>query len=324
MSDSRRDVEQTALAWLARVNDPDFDGWDAWEAWLAADPQHAEVYWRFAETEAEVVDGLAARPVDESVGSPLPVSAARRRRASGRPGVTRRWVPLAAAAAAVVLTAGLWTAWLQRPQTWTVETRAGAHRSLTLADGSEIHLDGATRVTLDRRRPRHAVLDQGRILVEVVHDDRRPFQVAVGDAMLTDLGTAFDVTRTADGLRVDVSEGVVRVDLDRQAVTLRAGEGIEAVDGAVERRTVAPGDVGTWREGRLVFRNERFDVVAEDLSRALGVPVAVDPAIAGRRFTGSLAAEGTPEVLRGRLELLMGVSVVEDGVGWRLQARTRE
>jgi len=312
MSAERTHVEQAALDWLVRVNDPAFAAWDEWEAWLARDPAHAETYWRLAEAEADIVAELAAR------APARPVAASR---ASIRPIAPRRlWMAVAAAVAIVVL-GGTWTAWLQRPQPWIVETAPGQVRSLTLADGTRLHLAGATRLSLDRAHPRRARLDQGRVLAEVVHDDRRPFVLTVDEATLTDLGTAFDVTRLQGGWRVAVSEGEVRVDADDQAVTLKPGEALSAHDGVMTPHDLPPADAGAWRTGRLIYRAERLEVVAQDLAIALGRPVAVAPTVADRRFTGSLSVTGAPEALRPRLELLLGVAVVEDADGWRLTPR---
>jgi transmembrane sensor len=310
MSEIDQAVEREALNWLVRVNDPGFTAWDAWEAWLAQSPDHVEAYWRLAAQEADVVEALGSEK--KPMGS---VSSAARKAAPTR----RYWLAAVAVAAAV---AGVWI-WQERPQTWHVETAPGEQRTLELADGTRLHLDGATRVTLDRARPRYAGLDQGRLLAEVVHDARRPFSMVVGDAVLTDLGTAFDVTRLEDGLRVAVSEGVVRVDVAREAVTLRPGEGLVARQGRLTRRSVAAADVDGWREGRLVYDDERYAVVAEDLARAVGRPVRLAPELADRRFTGSISVLGSAESLRPRLEALLGVSIRSDGDVWRVNSTPR-
>jgi transmembrane sensor len=305
MSETKQAVEREALNWLVRVNDPGFTAWDAWEAWLAQDPRHVDAYWRLAASEADAVEALAAEKKRAGAGA-----SALRKAAPTR----RYWLAAVAAAAAV---AGVWM-WQERPQTWHVETGPGEQRTLELADGTRLHLDGATRVTLDRGRPRYAALDQGRLLAEVVHDARRPFSVVVGDAVLTDLGTAFDVTRLEDGLRVAVSEGVVQVDVAREAVTLRPGEGLVARQGRVTRRSVVAADIDAWRDGRLVYDDERYAAVAEDLTRAVGRPVRLAPELADRRFTGSISVQGGAESLRPRLEALLGVSISSDGDGWRV------
>ena len=311
MSEINHDVERQALGWLVRVNDPGFAAWDEWEAWLALDSRNADAYWRFAAKEAETTEALqfeAARS-----GTML---AASRWRAPTR----RYW--LAAVAAAAAAAAGVWM-WQDRLQTWQVETAPGEQRTLVLADGTALHLDGATQITMDRGRPRYVALERGRFLAEVVHDEQRPFSVVVGEAVLTDLGTAFDVTRLEDGLRVAVSEGVVQVDVGSNRATLRPGEGLVAREGRLTRRSVPAAEVDAWREGRLVYEDERYAVVIEDLARVIGHPVRLAPELAERRFTGSIGVQGSRDALRPRLEALLGVSIRSEGDAWRVAAAAR-
>lgn len=302
-------IEREARDWLVRVNDPDFDQWDAWEAWLAADARQAEAYWRLAEAEGDMVEALKTAPP--------------RLLPRIRPGQGFVFPRRAAIAATVGLLAlGVaWIGWSARPQPWLIQTAPGEQRTITLADGSQVVLDGATRLAMDRRKPREATLEAGRALFEVEHDETRPFLVEVGDATLTDLGTIFDVTRLQDGVRVSVSEGSVQVDAGADRTVLNPGDSVVAGPRGLERGSVAPEDVDGWREGRLSWNDERLIVVAQDLSRALNRPIMVAPALAERRFSGSLNTTASPARQRARLELLFGVSVIEQGEVWRLEPR---
>lgn len=307
MTAANRDIEGEALSWLVRVNDPGFDQWDAFDRWITADARHPDVYWRLAEAEADAVEALKAS---------TPVAATRRIKPAP---VLRRRLLVAASVAVFAVGVG-WLGWSQVPRPWSVETAPGEQRTIALAEGSRVSLDGGTRLAFDRRHPRDARLDAGRALFEVIHDDSRPFTVQVGDTTLTDLGTTFDVTRLQDGVRVAVSEGVVRVDAESGSAILNPGDGVLATARGLERRTVAPQDMASWRDGRLVYADETLGVIAQDLSRALDLPVAVAPALTDRRFSGSLAT-GVPQDRRERLEAVLGVSIRDEGQGWRLEPR---
>lgn len=307
MSTVRTELDQEALHWLLRVNDPAFEAWEAWDAWMAADPDHADAYWRLAEAEGDAIEALKTAPAPR-VQRIMP------RRAFAFP---RRWA--IAAAVAVLAVGGVWIGWSQRAQPWIIETAPGEQRNVTLADGSEVSLAGATRLALDRRHPRDVRLEAGRALFEVTHDAAHPFVVVVGDVTLTDLGTTFDVTRLGDSARVAVSEGIVRVDTRNATATLNAGDAVVATPDGLESRSVSPEDVASWREGRLSYAGETLAIVAEDLSRALNRRITVSPALAERRFSGSLSTRLDPASQRARLERLLGVTVVEDGEGWRLE-----
>lgn len=311
MTASIKEIERAALAWLTQVNDPDFEAWDAWDSWMASDPRHAESYWILAEGEAEAIEALrlaAARP--DLGGQDI-------KRADRRSALPLRGA--IAAAIAIIALGGAGVYWTMRPQPWTVESRPGEQLTLALADGSMVHLAGGTRLVLDRRNPREAILEDGRALFEVVHDGRRPFRVEVGNTSLTDLGTIFDVTRLSNGARVAVAEGIVQVDRGGGSVTLHAGDGVLSGPGGLERRSVAPDDVAAWRTGRLSYTGETLGVVAEDLARALNRPIEVSPALLDRRFSGSLSTVPGVEDMHRRLSRMLGVTVVEDGNGWRLE-----
>lgn len=310
MSATTKSIERDALDWLVRVNDPDFDQWTAWEAWLAADARHAETYWRLAEAEGDVVEALKTAPARTAPTLRPALGFVFPRRA-------------AIAAAAGVLALGVaWIGWSARPQPWLVETAPGEQRTITLADGSQVMLDGATRLAMDRRKPRAVSLEAGRALFEVEHDDAHPFRVTVGDTTLTDLGTTFDVTRLQDGARVSVSEGIVQVDAGAARAVLNPGDTVVSSPRGLERGVIAPEDVDGWREGRLSWNAERMAVVAQDLSRALNRPISVAPSLADRRFSGSLTTPAaSPAVQKSRLELLLGVNITETDEGWRLEPR---
>lgn len=310
MTDTSHAVERAALDWLVRINDPAFDAWDDWQAWLDQDPLNAAVYWRLATTEADLVDAMAAPSRRSGL---RPAREARRR-------TSRMWL---SAAAAVFVASLFGIGWygLMRPQPWLVETAPGVQKALELADGTTIHVAGGTRLRLDRRTPRTVELESGRALFEVAHDDRRPFVVEVGEVAVTDLGTVFDITRLPDGARVTVSEGVVRVDLKGRAAILNAGDGVIIGNRGLEPRPVDPAAVDAWRDGRLVYDNERLAVVAVDLSIALGRPVSVAPELADRRISGSLSVSGAPDSVRRRLELSLDAGVTNNGAGWRIEPR---
>lgn len=305
MSVSDKDIDRAALDWLVQVNDPAFDGWEAWDLWMAGDPRHVAAYWRLAEAESDAVEALRSAPARSAGRRPARVFALPRRAA------------LAAAIAVLAMGGGLWFAALHRAQPWTLETAPGEQRTVTLSDGSLVFLDGGTRMTLDRRAPRDVDLETGRALFRVVHDAARPFKVQAGDATLTDLGTVFDVTRLADGARVSVAEGQVRVDQEGASATLNPGDSVMATARGLERRLVAGDDVTSWTEGRLAYADERLPVVAQDLARMLNRPIVVSPALTGQRFSGSLATATASD--RQRLETLLDVKVVVDGEGWRLE-----
>lgn len=308
-------IQGEALDWLVQINDAGFDRWGDWDLWMAADPRHAEAYWALAEADAGAVEALQTT----SARSPSQSASVTPFRARVRPPTFPRRAAMAAAAVLVV--GGAVFGWTQRPQPWSIETRTGEQRTVQLADGSNVILDSGTRLTLDHREPRKVRLDAGRALFTVVYDEAHPFLVEAGGATLTDLGTIFDVTHLSDGARVAVSQGSVRIDAGAASAVLTPGDSVVSSARGLERGATSIEAVSAWTEGRLTYAGERLDVVAQDLTRSLGRPVVVAPAIAGQRFSGSMGLAQPSPAFKARLAVLLDVSIVDDGSVWRLQPR---
>lgn len=304
MTDEDRIIQEAAIAWLARVTDQGFTAWTDWSAWMAADPRHEAAYWRLAAADADFFAAARGAPIVAfETAPPHPL----RRRAV---------FAIAAIAACVVIAvgAGFWSS--NDGGIWTVTTAPGDRRTVELAGGrGRAHLNGGTAVTFSRSRPQEIRLDAGEILIEAEGDGLR---LLVGEARIEDIGTVFDVARTAQGVRVSVSEGRVRYANGGQVADLVAGERLEATNGRLRRSAIPTDAVGAWRDGRLDWRQASLSQVAEDLTRTLGVKVTVAPGGSAPPFTGTFRLRGDAESQRDRLETLLGVEVTAGPDGWVL------
>jgi len=298
-------VDEQALAWVVRVRDRDFDDWEAFEAWLATAPGHAGAYHRLAIADQDLSDIL---PVEAP--APLP------ERRFGR-----RWAWSAVAAVGVAMLAGLVTVRtsIETPQHYQVATRAGERRTVTLEGGTTILLNGGSAVMLDRKDSRFAELKQGEALFTVRHDTAHPFAVQVGGDRLVDVGTRFDVVRTANEMRVAVAEGAVVYNPAADKLALGQGDMLRVAAGVAVRGKVAPEQVGGWREGRFVYSGEPLSRVAEDLSRYAGARVEVSPDLAGQPFRGVIFV-ADPSRLE-ELGPLFRAHVQRRGSGWLISRR---
>lgn len=306
-------IKAEALDWIVRLQDADFDDWEAFDLWLAANPAHADAYHAMAIADQDMAD-LLATPVSQPVITPVP----ERRFAVGR----RGWIG-GALAASIAVVAGY--SWLIPSSTYVVETPAGVRRTVTMADGSRIEMNGGTRLTMDRDRQRYAMLDRGEAVFTVIHDDARPFRVDVGPATLLDAGTVFNVTRDAGITSVAVAEGAVIYNPDQEAVSLPAGRKLRAADGEDELTVgdTDPGTVASWREGRLIYDGAPLSLVAADLTRNLGVTVTAAPDVAARTFRGVIGFDGDQDRVMSRIGPLLDVGTRRVQQGWILTAKTQ-
>jgi transmembrane sensor len=246
--------------------------------------------------------------------------------AFGRDGLDRRWLigGGVAAAAAAAATVGVWVG--DRPTLNVYQAPADGPLRATLADGTRLTLSrgGRLEARMDAGARRVRLLG-GEAFFAVTHDARRPFSALVGDHRLTVLGTAFNVDPAADGLRVDLLEGSLRVERagkSASAAVLKPGERYWAG----RSPQVAPSDVAAaaaWVDGRLVFDDASLTQVAADLYRQTGETLTFDsPRLAALRFSGVLQL-GKSSVWRSGLAAVLPIQFIPEPRGYRIASAGR-
>lgn len=312
MTDIAAPIEAQALDWLIRVNSADFADWDAFDAWIQRDPAHQETYWRLAEADRAAIAELLASPPETTESVPVKLAPASRWH-------PWRWVAGGAGGLAAIAAGALLLLPSGGSPRMVIETEPGMHRSITLADGSQVDLNGATRISFDRASPRQLSLDRGEALFAVVHDATRPFTLEAGNATIRDIGTVFDVVREETGpVRLAVAEGKVAYASGGTERILASGETIEQRGGDLMPGRTRATTIGGWRRGRLVYDDAPVARVADDLARTTGRVVRLDPKLAARRFSGSIGSAGDPAVLIPHAAGLMALTATPEGTGWLL------
>jgi uncharacterized protein (TIGR03435 family) len=148
------------------------------------------------------------------------------------------WLPIAAAAV-LVLGAAIGTAivWLPSDtamhrvvegdvyQGETIRSNGGGGAVLALADGSRIEMRSNTELALDRADDGVRIrLSQGGIIVNAVKQRSGHLYVQTKDMTVSVVGTVFVVNAVAEGSRVAVIEGEVRVQQGGAEQKLRPGD----------------------------------------------------------------------------------------------------
>lgn len=306
MTSDRSTITEQAIAWHLRADTMAAEDWPTFVAWLEADAEHARAYDAIVAQDALIphatFPGAAAND-----DAPAPA----------------RWWRIAGGTA---IAAGL-AAWLmpftlpsQSPEQ-VFRTRDGERRDVRLADGTQIAMNGGTILRIDPVRGRSAELVRGEVTLHVVHDADRPFDLRVGDRMIRDLGTTFDVVRSGATVSVAVSEGSVMVDPDAAAIRLAPGQALRMTGDRFVRRTVATESVGGWRNGILTFDGAPVADVVAGLRRLHGIDVRVAGALSQRPFTGMIHVTGTADRDIPHLADLIGATWRRDGEGWVLVER---
>lgn len=170
-------------------------------------------------------------------------------------------------------------------------TEKGQRAAIRLADGTQVHLNVDSRLTLSAEEfatGRREVHLEGEAYFEVADDANRPFIVHSEGATAEVLGTAFDVKAYASDkeVQVAVTEGKVALRPGQpgiqDTVLLRphhlgvvSGQRVQAVHRGVDLSSQL-----AWKDGQLVFKDAPFSEVTQKLERwyDLRVEAGVAPA----------------------------------------------
>ena len=272
---------------------------------------------RQADASPVVIDDLAARrAATPRVATPLPARAPLWQRAGFR---------AAAGLALVVGSVLVWRTIAAGPSTPTsFATAMGETREVTLSDGTAVRLGPGSSldVAADYGRGSRDVTLHGEAWFEVEHDDAMPFAIRVGETLVEDLGTAFQVRESASSgeVSVRVTEGIVRLRratavATDSAVTLQAGDGAVASAAGIVRvaGAVSPAERTALEQGRLTFTDATMAEVRESLRRWYGVTLVMnDPALETRHVTADFTDEPITRV-SAVLGLTLGVSADTHG-----------
>ena len=184
-------------------------------------------------------------------------------------------------------------------------TAKGEQRTVTLADGSTVSLNTATRLrVLYSQGKRSVEMIEGEALFAVAKDPDRPFGVYARRGVATDVGTEFDVR--VDGLTVAVSvlEGTVAVAADQAArdtatVAVTTGYRVSYSDNG-SMSAPGPADVTRirgWLSQRIVFNDVTLAAALEEYNRYTAIPVV----LGNPETRGPPHQRGFPYRRRGRV-----------------------
>lgn len=226
-----------------------------------------------------------------------------------KPLVSRRAL-MGGSIAASIAAVGATAAWRYVSDVDLHHTRLGERRTITLSDGSRIHLNTASAVEVAmRKHSRRIRLVKGEALFEVAHDADRPFLVDAGAARLRAIGTAFNVRIRDTVVELTVTEGVVAVaenehavDVHRASVSkIAAGGGAVIGSGAMAPTALDPAILRqrtAWQDGVIELDGETLAQAVAEFNRYRGPPIIIgDPRLANLRVGGRFEVDEAEKFL---------------------------
>ncbi len=283
----RQTAEDEAAAWIARLRAADVTDRERAEyaLWLNSSAIRKDAFdhmldlWSLAGGTEAASDHLAQRQALDASSANASSANASSANASSANGRTtnatsqrRRWISFGMAAAVLGLAANVGVWLFDRGQ--TLETQPGELRRVMLADGSNVHLNTDTELTVALREDRRVVrLARGEAYFEVAKDAGRPFVVETNTARTRVVGTAFAVRSFSESTLVVVSHGEVIVgrlaDSPPEMQSLQANQIATVTANAVSPAIVDADALTRWRGGQLVYDGVPLRDVLADLDRYL-------------------------------------------------------
>lgn len=210
---------------------------------------------------------------------------------TSRKSKVRRLVYRYAAAAAAVVIAGLSGVFVEREinynkmtaQTNVLEVPAGQRMSVTLSDGTQVQLNGNSRIeypVIFSRKQRNVKLS-GEAFFEVKHDERHPFIVETFASKVEVLGTRFNVyaDEASEYFSAALVDGKVKVttnDETAEQVVLAPDEMVRFVNNHLVVTKVDAENLISWTEGYVNLADTDFESLMHRFENVYGVKIVIE------------------------------------------------
>jgi ferric-dicitrate binding protein FerR (iron transport regulator) len=176
----------------------------------------------------------------------------------------------------------------------TLTTAPGEYYSVVLPDGTRVWLNAASSITYPTAfiGNERLVKITGEVYFEIVHDPRQPFQIAVKDQTIEDIGTHLNVSAYDDEpvITTTMVEGSVKVKkssamdilTEGHQATTRPGENSFQIKQVDAEAAIA------WKNGYFSFDRADIKTVMREMARWYDLQVVYQGEIPKRTFKGKV------------------------------------
>lgn len=187
----------------------------------------------------------------------------------------------------------------------TLTVPRGKQYQLILPDGSKVWMNAQSTLSFPSNfnKKERVVELTGEAYFEVNHFSKWPFHVKTQHQKVEVLGTIFNVSAYGDETQTVTTllSGSVRVSDQTQMQMLKPGQFAAKFKGK-DGFSIATANISetiAWKNGLLVFKDEKIENLTQSLARTFDVDFDIDPRIKGQHFGGSFVIKnGLTNLLR--------------------------
>lgn len=180
----------------------------------------------------------------------------------------------------------------------------GARVSFSLPDGTVGWLNSGSTLTytIPFNENRNITL-QGEAWFDVVHNEKSPFEISVGNSKVKVLGTSFNVSAYPGESYIEVVLQHGKVEFypgnSTQKIAMNPYEKLILKEGNIDVSLTDPSKYKAWTDGKLVFRGDNMAEVARRIERWYNVKVYLaDEDLKKFSFRATFEDDSLEEVLR--------------------------
>lgn len=202
----------------------------------------------------------------------------------------------------------------------------GQMTQIKLSDGSKIWLNSGSvfKYPTEFGQTSREVFIDGEAFMEVAKDKHNPFIVNAKEFSVKVLGTSFNITAysTDSHANVTLVEGSVLLHSEdkKWERNISPGQSAMLLDGKVPEVSNVKTDFYTsWKEGKIVFRNETLEEIAKKMERWYNVEVQFkDEELKKLTFSGTFLKYKPVE------QVFRSISIMNDNIDFVSENRTEQ
>lgn len=193
------------------------------------------------------------------------------------------------------------------PEMITLISAPGMVTKAVLPDGSEVWLNAQSELTYPQKftGKERIVRLSGEAYFKVVADEKNRFNVAMPDDItVSAFGTEFNIHAYRDepGYHVTLARGNIEVETARSMKKETLAVGQKAVlapqTGEMDIMKADTYVETAWKDGKMVFRREKLEIIAQKLSRKFGVVIRLEgDALKDYEYTATFTDETLEDIL---------------------------